>query len=156
MLNADPSQPNFQVPDLLPPKSLGDARLERRRKLRSIVEGHARAFESSDQAKLMDSNFQSAYRLVTSPEARGAFDLSKEPDSVRDRYGRNRFGASLLLARRLIEAGVRFETVKHLPDGVRRDHLGHPRHQARSPPSRACGTWSLRCTTGRIRPSSRT
>ena len=111
ILNADPSDPNFVVPDLLPPKSIGDARLERRRKLRSIVEGHADAFESSEQAKLMDSNFQSAYRLITSPEARGAFDLSQESDDTRDRYGRNRFGASLLLARRLIEAGVRFVTV---------------------------------------------
>ncbi|QDT16024.1 DUF1501 domain-containing protein [Alienimonas californiensis] len=111
ILNADPSQPNFKVPDLLPPASISDARLERRRKLRSIVEGHAAAFESSDQARLMDSNFESAYRLITSPQARGAFDLNQEPDSVRDRYGRNRFGASLLLARRLIEAGVRFVTV---------------------------------------------
>ena len=111
VLNADPSAPNFVVPDLLPPKSLGEARLERRRKLRNIVEGHADAFENSVQAKLMDSNFQAAYRLITSPEARGAFDLSQETDATRDRYGRNRFGASLLLARRLIEAGVRFVTV---------------------------------------------
>ena len=111
VLNADPAEPNFRVPDLLPPKTLGDVRLERRRKLRSLIEGKAAAFEGSESAGLMDANFRAAYRMITSPEARAAFDLSKESDDTRDRYGRNRFGASLLLARRLIEAGVRFVTV---------------------------------------------
>jgi len=59
----------------------------------------------------MDSNFEAAYRLMTSPQAREAFDLSKEPEKVRERYGKNRFGQCCLLARRLIEAGVRFVTV---------------------------------------------
>jgi hypothetical protein len=111
VLNADPSVANFKVPDLLPPKELGDVRLERRRKLRSIVEQNASEFEASPSAKLMDANFEAAWRMMTSPQARAAFDLSKEPDSVRDKYGRNRFGQCCLLARRLIEAGVRFVTV---------------------------------------------
>jgi uncharacterized protein (DUF1501 family) len=110
-LMADPSQPNFKVPDLLPPADLGEARMERRRRLRSIVEEHVEQFEASPSAKLMDSNFEAAYRMMTSPEARGAFDLSKEPAKLRDKYGRNRFGQCCLLARRLIEAGVRFVTV---------------------------------------------
>jgi hypothetical protein len=111
VLNADPSVANFKVPDLLPPKELGDVRLERRRKLRTIVEQHAKNFEASASAKLMDANFEAAWRMMTSPQARAAFDLSKEPESVRDKYGRNRFGQCCLLARRLIEAGVRFVTV---------------------------------------------
>jgi hypothetical protein len=111
VLNTDPSVENFKVPDLLPPKELGDVRLERRRKLRTIVEEHAKSFEASASAKLMDANFEAAWRMMTSPQARAAFDLSKEPDSVRDKYGRNRFGQCCLLARRLIEAGVRFVTV---------------------------------------------
>jgi hypothetical protein len=111
LLMADPSQPNFKVPDLLPPAELGDARLERRRKLRDIVEEKLDQFEASPQAKLMDSSFDSAYRLMTSPQARSAFDLSKEPQKVRDRYGNTRFGQCCLLARRLIEAGVRVVTV---------------------------------------------
>ncbi|HZN34618.1 MAG TPA: DUF1501 domain-containing protein [Pirellulaceae bacterium] len=111
VLNTDPSVANFKVPDLLPPKELGDVRLERRRKLRSIVEQHAAEFEASASAKLMDANFEAAWRMMTSPQARAAFDLSQEPDSVRDKYGRNRFGQCCLLARRLIEAGVRFVTV---------------------------------------------
>ena len=111
VLNADPSKPNFQVPDLLPPKSLGDIRLERRRALRDIVESKMSAFEASENAKLMSDNFNSAYRLINSPEARGAFDLEQEPKSIRERYGMTRFGQCCLLARRLIEAGVRFVTV---------------------------------------------
>ncbi|MDZ4783682.1 MAG: DUF1501 domain-containing protein [Planctomycetia bacterium] len=110
-LMADPSKPNFQVPDMLPPPEIGQARLDRRRKLRSIVDQTVKNFEATDSAQLMDSNFEAAYRLMTSTQAREAFDLSKEPQSVRDRYGMTRFGQSCLLARRLIEAGVRFVTV---------------------------------------------
>ena len=110
-LMADPSKPNFKVPDLLPPQDMGEARLDRRRRLRSIVESQVDQFETSAAAKLMDSNFEAAYRLMTSPQAREAFDLSKEPEKVRERYGKNRFGQCCLLARRLIEAGVRFVTV---------------------------------------------
>lgn len=110
-LMADPSKPNFQVPDLLPPKEIGEARLDRRRRLREIVDSTVSSFESSENAKLLDSNFESAYRMITSAEARGAFDLTKEPQKVRERYGMTRFGQCCLLARRLIEAGVRFVTI---------------------------------------------
>ncbi|HAY82265.1 MAG TPA: DUF1501 domain-containing protein [Planctomycetaceae bacterium] len=111
ILNTDPSQENFRVPDLLPPDTIGEVRLDRRRKMRQIVEDTAQAFEASQSAKLLDSNFESAYRIMTSPEAREAFNLEKEPRKVRERYGMNRFGQCCLLARRLIEAGVRFVTV---------------------------------------------
>ena len=110
-LMADPSQPNFQVPDMLPPSSIGAARLDRRRKLRGIVDETVKNFEASDSAQLLDSNFQAAFRLMTSVQAREAFDLSKESTAVRERYGMTKFGQSCLLARRLIEAGVRFVTV---------------------------------------------
>jgi len=111
VLNADPSKADFKVPDLLPPTTLGEARLERRRTLREIVDGTVRKFEASENAALMDKNFQTAYTLMTSARAREAFDLGKEPAKVRERYGMSRFGQCLLLARRLIEAGVRFVTV---------------------------------------------
>jgi hypothetical protein len=110
-LMADPSKPNFKVPDLLPPEQIGEARLARRRKLRSIVEETVSNFEASDNAKLLDSNFEAAFRMMTSPQARAAFDLTQEPAAVRERYGMNRFGQCCLLSRRLIEAGVRFVTV---------------------------------------------
>ena len=110
-LNADPSQKDFKVPDLLPPKEIGEARLERRRELREVVDSTVKNFEASPNASLMDNNFASAYRLMTSKKAREAFDLTKEPLKVRERYGMTRFGQSCLLARRLVEAGVRFVTI---------------------------------------------
>ena len=111
VLNADPSQKNFEVPDLLPPAEIGSVRLNRRRKLRDLVDDTVKSFDASDNAKLLDSNFDTAYRMMTSAQAREAFDLSKEPASVRDRYGRTRFGQCCLLARRLVESGVRFVTI---------------------------------------------
>jgi len=54
---------------------------------------------------------EQAYRMLTSPDAKGAFDLAREPDSLRDRYGRNEYGESFLLARRLVESGVRLVSV---------------------------------------------
>ncbi len=110
-LMADPSKPNFKVPDLLPPQNIGTVRLERRKKLREIVDSRISDFEKSDDAKLLNENFHTAYRLMTSTKARDAFDLSKEKTKTRERYGMNRFGQCCLLARRLIEAGVRFVTI---------------------------------------------
>ena len=111
ILNADPAAPDFKVPDLLPPEYLSAVRAERRQKLRDAVDGAAAAFEHSAAAKQMDDNFKLAYRLMSSAKAREAFALDREPAKVRDRYGRTRFGQSCLMARRLIEAGVRFVTV---------------------------------------------
>jgi len=110
-LNADPSQPNFKVPDLLPPPEIGEARLERRRRMREIVDGTVANFEASESAAMLNSNFEAAFRMMTSPEAKHAFDLTREPQKVRERYGMNRFGQCCLLARRLVEAGVRFVTI---------------------------------------------
>jgi hypothetical protein len=111
VLNADPSDPKFKVPDLLPPDYISSIRAERRQKLRDAVDGALSSFEKNPQAKQLDENFNLAYRLMSSPQAREAFALEKEPASNRDKYGRTRFGQSCLLARRLIERGVRFVTV---------------------------------------------
>jgi Protein of unknown function (DUF1501) len=111
VLNADPNDKNFTVPDLLPPDYISAIRAERRQKMREAVEGDMAAFEKNSQAKQLDENFNLAYRLMSSPQAREAFALNKESDSMRDHYGCTRFGQSCLLARRLIERGVRFVTV---------------------------------------------
>jgi uncharacterized protein (DUF1501 family) len=111
ILNADPAAPGFQVPDLLPPDYLSAERGERRQRLRDAIDGAAAAFEKNAAAQQLDDNFHLAYRLLSSPKARAAFAVEKEPDKVRDAYGRTRFGQSCLMARRLIEAGVRFVTV---------------------------------------------
>ena len=111
LLNADPNDPQFKVPDLLPPGYIDAVREHRRRDLRAAVDHSVKAFEASADARLMDDNFKQAYQLMSSKAARDAFDLSKEPDSLRDRYGRTRFGQSCLLSRRLVERGVRFVTI---------------------------------------------
>ena len=111
ILNADPAVPNFQVPDLLPPSYISSIRADRRQRMRDAVDAATASFESNAQARQLDSSFQLAYRLMSSPRAREAFNLSQEPAVIRDRYGRTRFGQSCLLARRLIERGVRFVTV---------------------------------------------
>jgi hypothetical protein len=111
VLNADPSAKDFKVPDLLPPEYISAVRARRRQKMRSAVEGALETFEKAAASKQLDDSFELAYRLMSSRQAREAFELRKEPDSVRERYGLTRFGQSCLLARRLIERGVRFVTV---------------------------------------------
>jgi len=111
VLNADPSDPKFEVPDILPPDYISSMRVERRRSLRQLVDDSVKYLEASQDAKLLDSTFSQAYTLMSSATAREAFELSRESEQTRDRYGRNRFGQSCLLARRLVESGVRFVTV---------------------------------------------
>jgi hypothetical protein len=111
VLNADPSDPNFKVPDMLPPDYLSALRVDRRRNWREMVDKTVSRFETSQDARLLDNTFHQAYTLMSSQKAREAFELSREPESVRQKYGMNRFGQSCLLARRMIEAGVRFVTV---------------------------------------------
>jgi hypothetical protein len=111
VLNADPNDKAFKVPDLLRPDEISAVREERRRSLRASIDGALKSFEGSPDARLLDANFDGAFKMMSSPAAREAFELKAEPEVVRDRYGRTRFGQSCLLARRLIERGVRFVTV---------------------------------------------
>ncbi len=111
VLNADPSEPNFEVPDMLPPDYISSVRVDRRRKWRDMIDDSVRHFETVPDAKLLDTTFQQAYTLMSSEKARAAFDLTQESDDTRKRYGQNSFGQSCLMAKRLIEAGVRFVTV---------------------------------------------
>ena len=103
---------NFRVRDLDLPNGMTVERMDRRRALRDAVDSVFSRFEKgSDRVRTVDSFYDRAYQLLSSSDARSAFDMSKEPDKVREAYGRNRFGQSLLLARRLVEGGVRFVTV---------------------------------------------
>ena len=106
VIEADPSQPDFEVKDLLLPKRMTAQRLDRRRRLLSGLEN--RAQRGSGPAEAMSTYYEKAYSLITSPEAKQAFDLQAESDATRDRYGRTQFGQCALLARRLVEAGCRF------------------------------------------------
>ena len=109
---SDPSNGNFKVRDLEPPNGMTMEKFDRRRALREAVDSAFREHEKgSDRARAVDSFYNRAYTLLSSSEARAAFDISKEKNELRESYGRNSFGQSLLLSRRLIEAGVRFTTV---------------------------------------------
>ena len=117
VVDSDPSSPEFRVKDLLPPDYVTSVRIDRRRRFRDVVDGAFREFEQrSADGKLLDANFARAYQIISSSSARKAFELSHESEKLRDQYGRNRFGQGCLLARRLIERGVRFVTVNMYDD----------------------------------------
>jgi hypothetical protein len=111
-LNADPAQPNFRVTDLEAPAGESPTRREGRRRLLAQLDDLQRRTDTRS-TQMHDSAYQRAFGLLTSQRAREAFDLRREPDRLRDRYGRNTFGQSCLMARRLIEGGVRCVTVNH-------------------------------------------
>ncbi len=107
-LGSDPANQNFQVRDLNLAKGIDDARFTKRRTMLAAVDDHFRKLEKSDALDAMDSFYQRAYGLISSKEAREAFDIGKEPGSLKDTYGRNTAGMRMLMSRRLVEAGVRF------------------------------------------------
>jgi uncharacterized protein (DUF1501 family) len=115
VIDGDPSAAGFTVRDIVPPPSLDADRLDDRRALLARVDRFARAAEAraNSAAGAVNVFRQKAFDLMTSPEARRAFDIAAEPEKLRDRYGRTSLGQSCLMARRLVEAGVRCVTVDH-------------------------------------------
>ncbi len=112
-LGSDPADKGFTVRDLATPKDVDDKRFERRRSLLAAVDEHFRTAEKSDALAAMDSFYSAAYSLISSSQAREAFNLNAEPDKLRDEYGRHSAGQRFLLARRLVEAGVRMVSVNY-------------------------------------------
>jgi hypothetical protein len=110
-VGGDPAKRGYRVRDLDPPEGVSFDRLERRRTMLQTLDGFSRHVEQSPATAGRDAFYEQAYRLMTSPKAKDAFDLSKEPEAARNRYGPGRLGASCLMARRLVEAGARFVTV---------------------------------------------
>jgi hypothetical protein len=109
----DPNAADFTVQDVSPFETLTAKRAQRRQTLLQAVDGLAKQVEGNDQINTYDEFHRRAAAMILSSEARGAFAIDKEPDRLRDRYGRNTFGQSCLLARRLLEGGVRFITVNN-------------------------------------------
>jgi hypothetical protein len=107
----DPNSPDFKLPELSLPANLSLDRLHRRREMLRIVDQQAKLLEYSAEARGFDEYYDRAIGMLTSDKVRKAFDLTSEPQEVRDRYGRSTYGQSCLLARRLAEAGVKFTTV---------------------------------------------
>jgi hypothetical protein len=107
VIEADPTQPDFEVKDLQPPGQLSNKRLDLRRRLLSGID-QLESARNQSQGKAMSTYYEKAFSLVTSDEARQAFNINDEPDAVRDAYGRTQLGQCALLARRLVEGGCRF------------------------------------------------
>lgn len=112
-LGADPASSSFTVRDLKLPGGVSDDRFTRRRDMLSAVNDHFASREKADALDAVDTFYQRAYAMVSSAQAREAFDISKEDDKIRDEYGRNTAGARMLMARRLVEAGTRFVTLTY-------------------------------------------
>ena len=106
-LGSDPATDGFKVRDLELPAGTDGSRFANRKTALEAVNSYFHQKEKSDKISAMDSFYEAAYSLISSPEAKAAFDLSKEPAPLRDEYGRNTAGSRMLLARRLVEAGVR-------------------------------------------------
>jgi uncharacterized protein (DUF1501 family) len=110
-VNQDPSKPDFRLPELTLPENLSPGRLENRTELLRIIDEQSELLETSLVAQGLDESYQKAVAMLTSPRFKQAFDLSKEPKAVREKYGRTTYGQSCLLARRVVEAGAKFVNV---------------------------------------------
>jgi uncharacterized protein (DUF1501 family) len=115
VIDADPNAPDFSVPDIVPPPVLATERLEARRDLLRDLDRYQRTTEAraNRHADAVGVYQREAFNLMTSPAARRAFDLQAEPARLREQYGRNSLGQACLMARRLVEAGVRCVTIDH-------------------------------------------
>lgn len=106
--SGNPNSSNYQVRELTLPLDVDWKRMHSRRRLLEIVETRFRQMEKDPRFEAMDEFSQRTYSLLSSPHAREAFDLSREPDETREKYGYTLTGQGALLARRLVGAGVRF------------------------------------------------
>ena len=118
----EPDKGNELPGRLALPKGIDVARLQSRQELRRQFDGLGRALERTQSLAPTDRYTQMAYDMVVSGQVQQAFDIAREPDAMRDAYGRASIGEKALLARRLVEAGVTFVLVSgawgFLPDGV--------------------------------------
>ncbi len=112
-LGDDPTRAEFKVRDLNLADGVDAERFVRRKSALDIVNRNFASTSTSDNVTAMSTFYERAYGLLDTPAAREAFDISKEDNGLRDRYGRNEAGQRLLMARRLVEAGVRLVTITY-------------------------------------------
>jgi hypothetical protein len=109
---ADPGAKGFNVRDISFPNGVTSGRVDRRKRMLASLDNLQRQADVQAEAfDALDENFKAAFNMITAPETKAAFQIDQETDELRDRYGRHKFGQSCLLARRMIESGVRFVTV---------------------------------------------
>lgn len=106
VITSDPSKPDFRVPDLQPTPGMTAGRLDSRRALLAGIDRQRKDLDGISEVRQLSETQEKAFGTLTSAATRDAFDLSKETPATRERYGMHLFGQSLLLARRLVEAGV--------------------------------------------------
>jgi uncharacterized protein DUF1501 len=121
LVHCDPNEANFKIPDLAFPEEISSTRFSTRRQLLEVVNQRINQSPSAPSVKRYVEESDDALGLLGGSAARQAFDLSQEPDSVRERYGRSRYAQSVLLARRLVEAGtsivrINWTRIKDLPN----------------------------------------
>ncbi len=112
VIDSDPNSDKFTVRDISPPTGITMDRVDRRKKMLATVDQLQRQSDLQPAAfKAIDEQYETALNMITAHETKKAFDIATEDEKLREAYGKNRFGQSCLIARRLIEAGVRFVTV---------------------------------------------
>jgi uncharacterized protein (DUF1501 family) len=115
-IEQDPNSSFFRLPELSLPANISLARLESRREVQRMIDRQSELLDFSARARGIDETYTRALSMLTTPRVKEAFDLSKEPAVVRDKYGRTTFGQSCLMARRLVEAGAKFINVYFAPN----------------------------------------
>lgn len=115
VVESDPSAPNFKVPDLVPPPAIDANRLDDRKGLLSTIDRFRKSaeIEANSGVKTLTTFQRKAFELISSAATKSAFDINQESVNLRDEYGRHSLGQSCLMARRLVEAGVRCVTIDH-------------------------------------------
>jgi hypothetical protein len=114
-IRQDPNSADFRLPELGLPANLSPERLDNRREMLRLIDRQTEMLEFSARARGIDEQYGRALSMLSSPAVKKAFDLSAEPSTVRDRYGRTTYGQGCLLARRLVESGVRFINLYFYP-----------------------------------------
>jgi len=140
LVNSDPNLPNYSPGELRLVADLNPSRVTRRRSLLAKLEQHVSSLEESPAGRNLAPYYARAFDLISSPTAQRAFDVSAERESTRDRYGRNVFGQSTLVARRLVEAGVRLVQVNFVRHDRGKGGQGYDSHSV--PPSQPHLTWA--------------
>ena len=128
-INSDPNLVDFTPGVLELGPGLFPGRIDARRALLKVVDDHARHLDRALVDRGMDDDYERAFDLLASPAARSAFDIEAEPQAVRDRYGRHAFGQSVLLARRMVEAGVRLVHVNWVRHDNGKGGMGYDTHR---------------------------
>jgi uncharacterized protein (DUF1501 family) len=108
----NPEAENYRVRDLDLPLGVDWSRVEQRNSLLTLADRYFRQFDTDRVIESMGTHYQTALNLISSPRAKQAFDIKGEPETLRERYGRSAMGQGCLLARRLVEAGVRFVSIR--------------------------------------------